>query len=53
MDKITIKTVKRASGYQARVEMPWGQRIRYTGHVTKADAIATANRDVAARMSVR
>ena len=43
---IKIKTVKRASGYQARYELPSGQPVRHTGYATREDAVTAARANI-------
>lgn len=51
--QITIKTVKRVSGYQARYEMPWGAKVRCTGHATRDEAIEAAKAGIKRTMDTR
>ena len=53
MTTITVKTVKRASGYQARYELPSGQPVRCTGHATREDAVAAARAHIKRVMDTR
>ena len=53
MTTITIKTVKRTSGYQARCEMPWGQPMRVTGCDTRETAEAQARTAIKRVMDTR
>ena len=42
MTRVIIRTTKRASGYQARYELPGLAPIRHTGHRTQVDAVQLA-----------
>jgi hypothetical protein len=51
--KITITTVKRASGYRATYQLPGSVPVRYTGCPTRADAIAAAKAGITRTMDTR
>jgi hypothetical protein len=49
----TIKLVKRSGGWSARIEMPWGERVRLSGYKTRDAADLAAAGEVNRRMAVR
>lgn len=53
MTTITIKTVKRASGYQARYELPGSAPVRCVGHATRDEAIEAAKAGIKRTMDTR
>ena len=59
MTTITIKTVKRASGYQARYELPGSAQplrnfgVRCVGHATREEAIEAAKARIKRTMDTR
>lgn len=53
MTTITIKTVKRASGYQARYELPGAAPVRCAGYATRDEAIDAAKAGIKRTMDTR
>ena len=53
MTTITIKTVKRASGYQARYELAGAAPVRCVGHATREEAIEAAKAGIKRTMDGR
>ena len=53
MTTITIKTVKRSSGYQARYELPSCVPVRCTGYATREAAIEAAEAGIKRNMDTR
>ena len=53
MKTITIKTVKRASGYQARYELAGAAPVRCVGHATREAAIEAAKDGIKRTMDTR
>jgi hypothetical protein len=53
MKTITIKTVKRASGYQARYELPGTAPVRCVGHETREAAVMAAQAGIKRTMDIR
>ena len=53
MGTITIKAVKRASGYQARYELAGSAPVRYTGYATREEAIEAAQANIKRTMDTR
>ena len=53
MTTITIKTVKRASGYQARYEMTGCAPVRCTGYASPDEAVEAAKAAIKRVMDTR
>jgi len=53
MTTITIRTVKRASGYQARYELQGCAPVRCVGHATRQEAIEAAKAGIKRTMDTR